>query len=180
MCCFINDCVNLTVGSLSFLATEDSIIAQIQINNISDNLINDVIRGTKSVPFSNRNAMKYLQDRDPDLCRVRELLLSGQRPGNKENLSVKRYMQKHNNLTIARDGCLVVIKRSNRNLVTRELIVLPDDISMGLLYSIHINLNHPTVYQLTKTIETRFFVLDRDRKVNSVWSDCTLYTVSVR
>ena len=82
VCCFISDCVNLTVGSLSFLATEDSIVGQIQINNISDNLINDVIRGTKSVPFSNRNAMKYLQDRDPDLCRVRELLLSGQRPGN--------------------------------------------------------------------------------------------------
>ena len=72
------------------MASQDSIIGQVQVNNLSDNLLNDVIRGVKGVPFSNKNAMKYIQANDPDLCRP-----------------------------IARDWCLVVNKRSNINFISR-------------------------------------------------------------
>ena len=65
------------------MVTENGIIGQIDVNS-SETLIQDIITGKKAVPFNNRNAMKYLQSKDSDLKRVKELLLSGQRPGNKE------------------------------------------------------------------------------------------------
>ena len=176
VCNFIKDCSQLTMGNLSFLVSEssDSIIGQVDIGVNTSNLINDVIRGVKSVPFSNRRAMKFMQDKDPALVRVRELLLAGQRAGNKDKLPVKRYLHKLHDITIARDGCLVARKRNKKNLIERELVVIPENVSLGLLYSMHLNLNHPTVYQLTKTVDTRFFILDKDKNVRSVWTDCAL------
>ena len=117
--------------------------------------------------------MKFLQDRDPVLRKVRELLLAGEAPHPKEKLPVKRYMQKNVKVTIASDGCLVVTKLNNK-FVQRTLIVIPEDISQGLLQGLHLNLNHPTPYQMMMAIDTRFFLLDREKKIKAVWDSCTL------
>ena len=160
--------------------SSDSIIGQVEISGNTFNLINEVIRGVKSVPFSNRQAMKFMQDKDPHLMRVRELLLGGQRAGIRDKLPVKRYLHKLHDITIARDGCLVARKRNKKNLIERELVVIPENVSLGLLYSMHLNLHHPTIYQLNKTVETRFFILDRDQNVQSIWIDCALFCQAVK
>ena len=54
ICSFINDCSNLTVGSISFKATPKVLVGLIDIQNIPNDLINQIIRGEKSVPFNNR------------------------------------------------------------------------------------------------------------------------------
>ena len=71
---------------MSFMVSGDAIVGQVDLLNYSYSLVNDVITGTKPFPFQNRKAMQYVQHQDPDLIRVKELLLSGQRPGNKERL----------------------------------------------------------------------------------------------
>ena len=68
--------------------------------------------------------MKYLQDQDKVLHRVRELLLAGEAPHPNENSLVKRYFRKNVDLTVASDGCLVV-KKLNNKLLLRTLIVIP-------------------------------------------------------
>ena len=129
VCSFVEECSNLIISTLSFKATEDSIIGQIDVGNLQYDLVNEILRGNKTVPFNNRNAMRYIQEHDPILQRVRELLKAGQSPGHRDKTQVKRYMYRHNNLTIAKDGCIVSNKRNKNTFVSRELIVLPESVS---------------------------------------------------
>ena len=130
-------------------------------NEDTAKLINDIIHGAKVIPFNNRNAMKYLQDQDADLLKTREYLLSAQRPQIKNTKinSIKRYLQDNTNITISKDGCLVVSK-IDRKFNRKELVVIPEKMSLGLLYSLHWKLNHPTPFQLAKVVETKFFMLE--------------------
>ena len=174
ICGLVDDCTQLMVSQISFAVTEDqTIVGQIDLNQDNSSLVNEIIKGTKPIPFANRQAMKYLQDQDPILRRVRELLLAGEGPHPKEKLPVKRYLQKNINVTVASDGCLIVTKLG-RKFVEQVLIVIPEDVSRGLLHGLHLNLNHPTSYQLQMTIDTRFFLLDRDKKIKDIWDNCTL------
>ena len=161
ICAFIKDSAKLTVASLSFGITEHAIIGNVIQSKPS--MIQDIIRGDITVPFNNRKAMKYLQDQDEDLVKLREYLTTAKRPtvANTRVHKVKRYLMKRNNITIAKDGCLIALKRDGR-LNNRELVVVPEDMSLGLLYAMHLNLNHPSQFQMMKVIDTRFFMLDRN------------------
>jgi hypothetical protein len=173
ICSFVKDCQSLTVGSLSFRVTEDAIIGH--IHQPGENLVQDVLTEVKSVPFSNRKAMRYLQDQDEDLLKLRQYLTTGKRPtvrNTREN-KIKRYLRGQNAIRIAKDGCLVAHKR-DRHLNNRELVVIPEDVSMGLLYGMHVNLNHPTTFQLMKVVDTRFFILEKEQKIRKLVADCTL------
>ena len=78
--------------------------------------------------------MAYLQSRDRDLVRVRELLLAGQRPSNKRDFKgVMVYFRSDMQTSIDRFGCIIVIKTNRKNLVKRELVAVPNSMSMGLL-----------------------------------------------
>ena len=91
------------ISDISFYATDNQMIIG-QVKNASDisNLLGDIIRGKTTIPFGNRQALKHLQDLDPILSRVRELLLAGEGPHPNEKLKVKRYMQKNVNISIAK------------------------------------------------------------------------------
>ena len=86
----------------------------------SNQLVDDIIRGVSEIPFDNRNAMKYLQKQDPDLLHVRWELAPGQRPQNKNTKinSIKRYLQRDANITIAKDGCMIS-KKLDKKFSTR-------------------------------------------------------------
>ena len=105
ICGFIKDCEKLTVGSLSFGFTDDAIIGHIAQSE--PNLIQDILRGEVTVPFHNRKALKYLQDQDVDLVRLRQYLTTAKRPTAKDTKvhNIKRYLMKCNDITIAKDGC---------------------------------------------------------------------------
>ena len=139
---------------------DDSLIGQIVVNQVQD-----IITGAKRIPFENKNAMKFLQDQDPILKRVKSLLKAGESPKQGDKPLVKRFLQRSFGVTLAKDGCLVVNKQG-KNFVTRQLIVIPNDLSAGLLYSLHWHLNHPSVYQLIKAVDTKFFILERNKKLN--------------
>ena len=176
ICNFVQDCSKLMVDQISFRVTdnfEKTIIGQIDINKDNTDLINAIIRGDKTIPFANKQAMVHLQSQDPVLNRVRQLLLAGETPHPGENSAVKRYMRRNVNLTIASDGCLIVTK-SNNKLVTRKLIVVPEDISLGLLQGLHLHLNHPSPTQMQRAIDTKFFLLDRFSEIHQIWENCTL------
>ena len=173
ICNFVKDCAELTVGPISFSVSQTSVVGQITLAQVNSSMVNDIIRGIKTIPFGNRQAMRYLQDQDPVLQRVRELLVAGEGPKPKEKLPVKRYLQKTFGVTLAKDGCLVVNKRG-KQFVTRQLIVIPENLSSGLLYGLHWNLNHPSAYQLIKAVDTKFFLLDRDKKIRVIVDSCAL------
>ena len=172
ICSFIKDCQQLTIGGLSFSIGDNCVIGNV---SSSTDLVQEILRGEKSIPFNNRNALKYLQEKDPDLIKLKDYLTTGKRPTAKQtNINkVKRYLQKSNKMTIAKDGCIIVTRR-DQFLNNRELVVIPEDVSVGLIYAMHVNLNHPTAYQLSKILDTKFFILDKDSKVKEITKSCTL------
>ena len=86
-----------------------------------------------------------MQDKDPDLQIVKRELTSGQK--NTKVNSIKRYLQDQANITIAKDGLLVSRKRGRR-FASKDLIVIPENVSRGILYGMYLNLKHPTVFQM--------------------------------
>ena len=178
VCSFIKECGDMTTTCPVFFNTSNqAIIAAVtpMDKNTSNKLVSDIISGKSTIPFGNKKAMKYLQDQDPDLVQVRRELTSGQRPQTKNTKinSIKRYLQRESNITIAADGCLVSRKFNNK-FSSRELIVIPRRFSYGLLYGMHINLQHPSPFQLKKVVDTKFFLLDRDKIIKDIWQSCLL------
>ena len=171
---FIRECTGFSVSKVSMsvsLVDEGAIIGHIKQD---DSVIRDICSGKVPLPLSNKRALSYLQSRDKDLLRVRELLLAGQLPSEKRDFKpVKQFFRSDVQTTFDRDNCLVVIKRNRQTLVTRELVVVPDNISMGLLYSLHHNLNHPSADQLHRAVDTRFFITDIANKCTTVTDECT-------
>ena len=173
ICNFVTECAQLMIHPISFLVSDGVILGQVNQQKARSTLTSDIINGFETIPFANKAAMRYLQDRDPVLQRVKELLLAGEAPHQREKAEVKRYMQKNIDITLEDSGCLVV-KRRNRKFIERTLIVIPEDVSLGLLQGLHINLNHPSPFQLQSALDTKFFILDRDKKIRQIWESCTL------
>ena len=150
------------------------LVGQVTKKEDNSNLIQNIISGVTSIPFGNKNAMKFLQEQDPVLQRVKTLLLAGEGPHQDEKPAVKRYMQKNVNVTLSNDGCLVVSKLHRRKLIRRTLLVVPEDFTDGLLHGLHLNLNHPSPSQLQLAVDTKFFILNKDKKIREISENCTL------
>ena len=126
----------------------DSVVRKISVE--------DVLAGRADVPYSNRAAWKDLQIGCSDLKRVHAHLSSGTRPSAKSKVTaVKRYLQK---AVIARDGLLIVVQ-SEPFLPRKELIIVPQQVVLGLMTALHLRLNHPTENQLTSVFQRSFFAL---------------------
>ena len=118
-----------------------------------------------------------MQSRDRDIVRVRELLTAGQRPSVKRDINaVKVFFRSDVYTTIDKFGCIVVIKQNRASLIKRDLVAVPNSMSMGLLYSLHINLGHPSTEQLHQAVDTRFFIQDIMKKSTEITDSCTLCT----
>ena len=175
ICSFLLDCEQLPVNcAISFAATNGAIVGNIS-ENCNNQLVNDIIRGLAPIPFSNRKAMKYLQDQDKDLQMVKRELTSGQRPQLKNTKvnSIKRYLQNQSKISISKDG-LLVSQKMGRRFSSKDLIVIPESVSRGILYGLHLNLKHPTSFQLKKVVDTKFFILDKDKIIDDITCKCDL------
>ncbi|XP_041374771.1 uncharacterized protein LOC121387650 [Gigantopelta aegis] len=157
------DCHNESCQICTFIQeTENSVVRHI--------LIDDILSGKTRIPFTTRSTWHSLQEECKDLRRTHSHLIQGTRPSKKlANIKVvKRYI---NTVTIAKDG-LLVVKRTDPLFPTRECIVVPRQVLEGLLNALHIQLNHPSAFQLKKVVQRYFFALDMDRSIDSVSNNC--------
>ncbi len=107
----------------------------------------------------------------PDLRRVHSHLVNGTRPSAKKTKVnvVKKFLR---NVTVAKDG-LLVVKQSQPFLPESELIVIPLHLLHGLITSLHIILNHPTVHQLTNVFNRCYFSISVNDNVTKVTKSCS-------
>ena len=133
--------------------------------------VKDVLAGHKPVPFGNRGAWKNLQMDCNDLRRVHAHLSNGTRPTSKNTKVgvVKKFLR---NVKIARDG-LLVVKQAQPFLPESELIVVPLNLLHGLITSLHLSLNHPTIHQLINVFNRCYFSLNVSDCVTSVFKACS-------
>jgi hypothetical protein len=102
---------------------------------------------------------------------VHAYLTNGTRPTTK-NTKVgiaKKFLR---NATVARDG-LLVVKQSQPFLPESELIIVPVRLLHGLLTSLHITLNHPTIHQLTNVFNRSYFSININDNISKVVKSCT-------
>ena len=158
------DCDEPTCQVCSFVSESmDSVVRSTSVN--------DILSGVSKLPFTSRAAWLSIQPECGDLRRVRAHLMQGTRPSRKATdvRDVKRYLCV---ATIASDG-LLVVKRNEPFVSSRELIVVPRQVLHGILTSIHIKLSHPSAHQLKTVVKRYFFALDMDRAIDSITSGCT-------
>ena len=141
------------------------------VRNVS---VNDVSKGIAVMPFTNRTAWIALQRECPDLRRVHSHLIQGTRPSKKTTKipNVKRYLQ---SVTVANDG-LLVVKENFPFQKHSERIVVPCSMAHGLLTALHIRLEHPTAYQLTKLSNRYFYAIAMDKVSTQVANACDVCT----
>ena len=143
---------------------EDSVVRPISIH--------DVLSGSVPLPFTSRSAWLQTQLECPDLRRVHSHLKQGTRPSKKlTNIrDVKRYL---NGTTLSRDG-LLVVRRDEPFAPSRECIIIPRQVTDGLLSALHIKLNHPSRHQLKQAVQRYFFALDLDKALDRCSHSCHL------
>ena len=147
-----------------------SFIARLEDSTVRSVNVRDVVSGVVKLPFTSRPAWKSIQSECADLRRARAHLTQGTHPSKKETKikDVKRYI---NVVSVAKDG-LLVVKRDQPLIPTRECIVVPRQVLAGLLTALHIKLDHPTNYQLQQVVKRYFFALDVDRCISDVTFSC--------
>ena len=139
----------------------DSVVRKITVESI--------LTGRAEVPYSNRAAWRDVQMGCSDLKRVHAHLTSGTRPTQKARATtVKRYLQK---AAIGKDGLLIVIQ-SEPFLPRKELIIVPQQVVLGLMTSLHLRLNHPTENQLAQIFQRSFFALKMQHFAKITLENC--------
>ena len=159
------ECLSDSCQVCKFVAnTSDSVVRKITVD--------EVLAGHVKIPYSNRGVWKDLQQNCQDLNRVFAHLSSGTCPTakSKSSTDVKRYLQK---VVIGGDGVLAVI-RSEAFLPRAELIVIPQDVVLGLLTAIHLKLSHPPENQLLQVFQRSFFALRAQQFAKVAIKNCDL------
>ena len=147
-----------------------SFIKHTQDSVVRATTFQDVLDGNVKLPFTSRSAWKGIQADCPDLRRTHAHLIQGTRPSKKlTNIKdVKRYL---NVATIAADG-LLVVKRNEPLIPSRECIIVPRHVLDGLLTALHIQLNHPSNHQFKLVVKRYLYALDVDKAIDRVTNSC--------
>ena len=133
-------------------------------------IVGDILQNKCPTPFTSRPSWKRSQQDCGALKRTFAHLSQGTRPSKKSKRmsDVKRYL---NVATLSRDG-LLVVKKSQPFMRTRDLIVIPRSVLPGLLTALHLRLQHPSKSQLHRVFHRSFYALDADNMINMITSSC--------
>ena len=144
------ECDNPTCQVCSFVPrTEESVVRRSSVQHI--------LSGSAKLPVTTRAAWLAIQSEYADLRRTHAHLTQGTRPSKKlTNIKdVKRYL---NVATIASDG-LLVAKRNEPLVPTRECMIVPHQVLDGLLTALHIQLSHLSSCRLKLVTRRYLFAL---------------------
>ena len=153
VCAFVNDTSNSCVGEIS---------------------VSDVMSGKTRVPYTTKLSWLPVQRSCPDLLKVHKYLTSNASiPKKRKKLTdVKRYVSIGVTVLTGHLDGLLVIKQSTPFKPTSYRVVIPRNVSDGLLTALHIQLNHPSTHQLKLLFSREFFCLDLDAKAKKISDNC--------
>ena len=153
VCTFIDDTRNSCVGEIS---------------------VSDVISGKARMPYTTKSSWKQIQDSCPDLVKLRKYLTNSAKIPKKRKkfTDVKRYLNLGVTALTGNLNGLLVIKQTTPFKPTSYRVVIPRNVSDGLLTALHIQLNHPSTHQLKLLFSREFFCLDLDSKARKITESC--------
>lgn len=150
----------------SFVEKADSIV-------VKEVKVSDVISGSCAVPFTSRHAWYQSQQDCPVLKEVSKYLVDGRTPSRKRKgiKEVRRYLNTVKLSTSPNDGLLIVPQEVTLGK-KRQRIVVPRDILDGLLTALHLQLQHPSKYQMKQVFMRGYFALDADKAIDRTVDTC--------
>ena len=147
------------------------------VKEISETVVNvvtvkDILSGSAKMPFISHSAWCSAQRDDSSLRRTYAHLSQGTRPPRKaRNLKeVRRYLRV---ATISTNG-LLIVNKSDPFVHQRSLIIVHIDILQGLLTALHLQLEHPTKYQLQQVFDRFFYGINSTNIIDAVTNQCSI------
>ena len=159
ICTFISNFENSSVGSLQVekASSDGQEVSAIHLLQVSD-----ILSGRCQVPYASRKSWLQIQQSCPDLMKARQFLIEGITPSGKtqqKNPDIRRYVSCATISSNPNDG-MVIVKRSEPFVKSEHRIVVPRQFAPGVMTALHLELQHPSVYQLEKVFARAFFALD--------------------
>ena len=134
--------------------------------------IGDVLEGNLRMPFISQSSWRSAQQSDP-VCRTAfSHLLNGTRPSKKTNKDSREVKSILRTASINRNKTLLVVRKQDPYVGSRELIYCPKDISPGLILAIHLMFNHASKSQLKKLYDRYFFSTGSSKSIDDVVNNC--------
>ena len=142
--------------------------------SVGEMKVSDILSGDCSVPFTTKASWATVQQSCPDLIKVHKYLTTGASiPKKKKNMTdVRRYLSCGVTVATGQNSKLLVVQQSTPFKNTTNRIVIPREVSAGLLTALHIQLSHPSAYQLKLVFQRAFFCLDTDSIAKEVVEGC--------
>ena len=136
--------------------------------------VSDVLSGKAKVPYATKSSWLQIQKSCPDLSRVHKFLTKGATISKKKKrlTDVKRYINSGVMVLTGQHEGLLVVKQASPFIPDRIKVVIPREVSEGLLTAIHISMEHPSANQLKLIFSRGFFCLDLDLIAKEVTDHC--------
>ncbi len=152
VCRFVNETVNSVVGSVS---------------------ISDVLEGKLRMPFLCPSSWRSAQQSN-EVCRSAfNHLQNGTRPTKKTTKISREIKTILNIASINRSKTLLVVRKQDPYVGTRELIYCPKEISSGLIVALHLMFHHASKSQLRKLFDRHFYSVGSSSTISDVVNDCS-------
>ena len=120
-----------------------------------------------------------LQKQDSMLAKLHQLIKTGSAPEKKSrnrNLKLLHNMYRRGTVFIASDGLLQVKNVDVTHGVEYNAIIVPEVYISSLIQSLHLKSNHPSPYQLHKTMSRHFFAIGIAKLINNITAACDVCT----
>ena len=153
ICQFIDETCNSAVGEIT---------------------VSDVLSGKSKVPFATKSSWLKVQQGCPQLTEVRRYITTGANVPKKKIKfpDVKRYINCGVTALTGNLEGLLVTKHATPFRPDSTRVVIPREVSDGLLTALHISLDHPSTNQLKLVFSREFFALDMDAIAKKVTERC--------
>ena len=136
--------------------------------------VDDVLDGKIRMPFLCPSSWRSAQQSDL-VCRTAfNHLLNGTRPQKKTNKDSRDVKTALRIASINRNKTLLVVRRQDPFVGSRELIFCPKDISCGLISALHLLFNHASKTQLKKIFDRYYYATGSLKCIDKVIDDCNL------
>ena len=137
------------------------------VNSVS---VQDCISGSAKIPFGSPSAWLQIQLNCPVIQLTRKHLQQGTRPMKKlRNVRNVKHLIKI--ASVNKDG-LVVIQKTNPLNWRSSLIVIPDHHTPGIITALHLQLGHPSAYQLQQVFDRQFYAINSSKLIQESVRSC--------
>ena len=134
--------------------------------------ISDVLEGNVRMPFLSQSSWRSAQQSD-HVCRTAfSHLINGTRPSKKTNKDSREVKAILRSASVNRNKTLLIVRKQDPYVGSRELIYCPKEISSGLILAIHLMFNHASKSQLKKLYDRYFFSTGSSKAIDDVVNDC--------